>query len=74
MPYVETTIVDYQCFYRGEWSTEDQFFTVRQVLEKCCEHGKDTRHLFIDFKAAYDSIDRRSPYAAMEGLNIQKKN
>ena len=73
MSYVGTTIVDYQCGYRGEGSTVDQIFTVRQVLEKCCELVKDTHHLFIDFKTAYDSIDRSSLYAAMEELNIPKK-
>jgi len=73
MPYVETTIGDYQCGYRGERSTVDQIFTVRQILEKCGEHGKDTHHFFIDFKAAYDNIDRRSLYAAMEEVNIPKK-
>jgi hypothetical protein len=51
MPYVETTIGNYQCGYHQERSTIDQFFTVRQILEKCSEHNKDTHHLFIDFKA-----------------------
>jgi sorting nexin-29 len=73
LPYVETTIGDYQCGYRGEPSTVDQIFTLRQILEKCGEHDKDTHHIFIDFKAAYDSIDRRSLYAAMEELNIPRK-
>ena len=73
MPYVETTIGDYQCGYHGERSTVDQIFTIRQILEKCGEHGKDTHHLFIDFKTAYDSIDRHNLYAAMEELNIPKK-
>ena len=67
MPYVETTIGDYQCDYRGERSRVDQIFTVHQILEKCGERGKDTHHLFIDFKTAYDSIDRCSLYAAMKG-------
>jgi hypothetical protein len=49
MPCVETTIGDYQYGYRGERSTVDQIFAVRQILEKCCEHGKDTHHPFIDF-------------------------
>ena len=59
--------------YRQERSTVDQIFTLRQILEKCSEHGKDTHHLFIDFKAAYDNIDRRRLYAAMEELNIPQK-
>ena len=53
MPYVEKTIGDYQRGYRQERSTVDQIFTVRQILEKCSEHGKDTHHPFIDCKAAY---------------------
>ena len=73
MPYVEITIGDYQCGYLGERSTIDQIFTVCQILGKCNEHGKETHHLFVDFKAAYDSIDRRSLYAAMEELNVSQK-
>jgi sorting nexin-29 len=73
LPYVETTTGDYQCGYRGERSTVHQIFTVPQILEKCGEHGKDTHHHFIDFKASYDSIDRRSLYAAMEELNVPRK-
>ena len=70
MPHVETTISDYQCGYRMQRSTVDQIFTLCQILEKCSEHGKDTHHLFIDFKAAHDSINRRSLYAATEDMNI----
>ena len=42
MPYVETTTGDYQCTCRGERCSVDQIFTVRQILEKCSECGKDT--------------------------------
>jgi len=73
LPYVETTTGDYQRGYCGKRSTVDQIFTIRQILEKCGEYGKDTHHLFIDFKAAYDNIDRHSLYAAMEEMNIPKK-
>jgi hypothetical protein len=73
MPYVETTIGDYQCGYRQERSAIDLIFTLRQILEKCSEHGTDTHHLFIDFKATCESTDRRRLYAAMEELNISQK-
>jgi len=73
MPYVETTIGDYQCGFHQERSTVHQIFTVHQILEKFSEYGKDIHHLFIDFKAAYVSIDRRCLYAAMEELNIPQK-
>jgi hypothetical protein len=50
MPYVETTIGDYQHHYRRGQSTVDQIFTIRQILEKCGEHGKDTHHLLLILK------------------------
>jgi len=53
MPYAETTIGDYQCGYHRERSTVVKIFTVRKILEICSGHGKDTRHYFINFKAAY---------------------
>jgi len=73
MPHVETTTGDYQSGYRGEWSAVDQIFTIREILERCGEYGKDIHHLFIDFKAAYDSINRHSLYAAMKEMNIPQK-
>jgi sorting nexin-29 len=73
MPHVEATNGDYQCGHHNERSTVDQIFTVRQILETCGEYGKDTHHLFIDFKAAYESMNRRSLYAAMEEMNIPHK-
>jgi sorting nexin-29 len=73
MPYIETTIGDYQCGYHQERSTIDQIFTNCQILEKRGKHNKDIHHLFLDFKAAYDSIDRRRLYAAMGQQNIPHK-
>ena len=73
MSQVEKAIGHNQCGHRRERSTVDQIFTVHQILEKCCEHGKDTHHLFIDYEASYDSINRRNLYAAMEEMNIPRK-
>ena len=73
MPHVETIIGNYPCGHSRDRCTVDLIFTARQILEKGSEHGKDTHHLFIDFKAAYDCINRRSLYAAMEEMNIPRK-
>lgn len=35
---------------------------MRQMIEKTMEYNIPTFHLFIDFKAAYDSIIRRKLY------------
>jgi hypothetical protein len=40
-------------------------FALRQILEKCNEFNITTRHLFIDFKAAYDTITRNEIYVIM---------
>jgi hypothetical protein len=43
---------------------------IRQILEKPHEYRIDTHHIFIDFKSAYDAIERRELFAAMRELDI----
>ena len=45
-------------------STIDQIQTLRQILEKT-EYQIETHHLFIDFKTAYDKVNRKQLYKAM---------
>jgi sorting nexin-29 len=70
---VENVIGDYQSGFRQGRSTVDQIYTVRQILEKSNEFCIETHQLFIDFKAAYDSVDRSNLYIAMKRLQIPKK-
>lgn len=51
----------------------DQMFTLRQILQKTNEFKIDTHHLFIDFKAAYDSICREELFDAMTEFKIPQK-
>ena len=44
-----------------------------QILEKMAEDRHDTYHLFIDFKAAYDSIASVKLYDAMSSFGIPGK-
>jgi hypothetical protein len=46
---------------------------MRQILEKCNEFNITTRHLFIEFKAAYDTIIRNKIYVGMSELNFTTK-
>ena len=46
---------------------------MRQILEKMAEYRHDTYHLFIDFKAAYNSIARVKLYNAMSSVGIPAK-
>jgi hypothetical protein len=48
-------------------------FNLRQVLKNVTNFGIETHHLFIDFRTAYDSIDRSDLYIAMEKFQIPRK-
>ena len=44
----------------NKWYIIDQIFALRQIIEKCNEHNRTLYIAFVDFKAAFDSIDRIS--------------
>ena len=73
LPYVEKEIGHYQCGFRTGKSTIDQIFILKQILEKTNEFNINTHHLFIDFKAAYDSINRKQLILAMIQFNFPSK-
>ncbi|KAL4126369.1 hypothetical protein QTP88_010591 [Uroleucon formosanum] len=49
---------NYQSGFRKNKSTTDHIFVIRQIMEKSYEFPKNLRMVFIDYKQAYDSIDR----------------
>ena len=57
-PYARRFVGPYQAGFTGARATTDQIFSLRQILEECCEYNVPTHHIFIDFKAAYDTVDR----------------
>ena len=65
-PITEEFVGSYQAGFMMGRSTTDQIFTVRQILQKCREYQIPTHHLFIDFKAAYDSVDREELWKIMD--------
>ena len=74
LPYAEENIGEYQGGFRFDRSTTDQLFAIRQILEKCREHNIELHQLFIDFKAAYDSIIRSVLWNIMADFGFHKKN
>ncbi|GFW19228.1 reverse transcriptase domain-containing protein [Trichonephila clavipes] len=72
-PYTDKVIGNYQCGFRPQRSTIDQIHTLKQILEKNKEYNIKTFHLFVDFKAAYDSINRYKMIEAMTEFKEPKK-
>ena len=71
--HAETVIGEYQCGFRRDRSTTDQIFNVRLILQKGREFNIPTHHLFIDFKAAYDTIKRTELCKVMKELGFESK-
>jgi hypothetical protein len=71
--YANAAVQHYQAGFQSGKSTTDEFFALRQTLEKCNEFNITTRHLFIDFKAEYDTIIRNEVYVGMLELNLPTK-
>jgi hypothetical protein len=71
--YAEKVIGNYQCGFRYGKSNTDQIYTLQQILEKTRKYNIETHHLFIDFRTAYDSINRNQLYIAMKEFNFANK-
>ena len=72
-PYANQIIGQYECGFREGVSTIDQIQTLRQILEKTLEFQIESHHLFIDFKTAYDKVNRNQHYNAMLELGMPPK-
>ncbi|KAL4100675.1 hypothetical protein QTP88_020709 [Uroleucon formosanum] len=67
------SIGEYQSGFRKGKSTLDHIFTLRQIMAKFYEFDKELHLIFIDYKQAYDSINRDKLWEALEILGIPKK-
>jgi hypothetical protein len=71
--YSELTLGEYQAGFRPHRSTIDQIYTVRQILEKCYEFGIELHNIFIDFKQAFDKVNRPKMCESLKLLKIPTK-
>ena len=69
--YAELTLGEYQAGFRPNRSTVDLIH--RQILEKCCEFGIELHNIFIDFKQAFDKVNRPKMYESLKLLKIPTK-
>ena len=51
----------------------DQLFIIRHIMGKNWEHGLDLHMLFVDFKQAIDSVNRRKLLETMNVTQIPQK-
>jgi hypothetical protein len=73
LPHANVGVQHYQARFQSGKSTTDRLFALRQILEKCNEFNITTHHLFIDFKATYDTIIRNEVYVCMSEPNFPTK-
>lgn len=72
-PHVEDKVGDYQAGFRTNRSTTDQIFIMRQILEKCWEESIDIHLLFVDYRNAYDLLNKRELWNKMIEMGFPKK-
>lgn len=69
-PYTAQIIGTYQCGFFQSRSTSDLIFVLRQIAEKYYEFDRDLYIIFVDFKQAYNSIDREALWETLTELDI----
>lgn len=72
-PYSYEIIGEYQSGFRPNKTTTDQIFSIRQIFEKGREYNLNTSHIFIDYKQAFDSLDRNFIWNSMKELGVPCK-
>jgi hypothetical protein len=71
--HTETKLGEYQNGFRKGKSTIDAIHVMSQIIEKSYEYDIELHILFIDFKQAFDNINRRSLVDQMQQMQIPEK-
>jgi hypothetical protein len=72
-PYAEKQPGEYQCGFRRNRCTTDCILSLRLILEKCYEYNVDIHLPFVDYKEAYDSMERSKLRQVLEEMQIPRK-
>ena len=70
---IETLLRDNQCGFRRNRSCDDQLFALRIIMDRVIEYNLPLVMNFIDFKAAFDCVNRNYIWAAMKHYGIPEK-
>jgi len=72
-PFIKEIIGEYQAGFMVGNLNINQIHIIKQVAEKSHEFNKDVHMLFVDFKAAYDSVDRNKLWNVLSRMGIPEK-
>lgn len=64
------TIGEYQCGFRKGRNCAEQILGIKRIIEHRHRKGKKTIMTFVDFKKAYDSVDRSTLLAVLEDRGL----
>ena len=70
---IDANLRENQGGFRPGRSTVDQIFALRQILEQRNEYNQPLAIAFVDFKAAFDSIDREKMYKILHDFGLPVK-
>ena len=70
---VDRVLREEQCGFRKSIGCADQLFALRQIIEKSMAFQLDISFCFIDFQAAFDSVDREQMYQIMKHYGLPQK-
>lgn len=67
---LDEKVSESQSGFRGGRGTTDNIFVLRQLLQRRHEFQKDTMIAYLDFSAAFDSVDRKSLWMVLTACGI----
>ena len=62
-----------QCGFRGNRSTVDMIFCLRQLQEKCIEQDRPLYMVFVDFSKAFDTVGRTGLWQLLKKYGCPEK-
>jgi sorting nexin-29 len=72
-PYVEEIFGEYQSGFRQGQSTIDQICSSRIIIQKVYEYNVDIHQPYVDYKQAYDSINKAQLIEIMKDFGVPDK-
>jgi hypothetical protein len=70
---LDSSLRENQAGFRPGRSCTDQIFSIKQIIERCVEFDIPIELCFIDFKAAFDSLDREVLWQLLDHYGIPAK-